>query len=236
MHTAETIHFSLILHLYNFGMANFSFKRNITDYAKVQVFISNIIRGKRLFMNKKRFAGLEYLDIGCGPNMSKEFVNLDYLWMPGIDICWDLTKDKLPFEDNCFKGVFSEHCFEHIPFEDFQKNMKEIYRVMKPGGTFRLSMPDGEIYMDLYNRRKNGENIRLPYESEEYISPMHRINGIFRKYGHQFIYDFTTVEIILKDIGFKTITKETFNHGKDHMLLRDSEYRAIESLYVEAIK
>jgi predicted SAM-dependent methyltransferase len=215
-------------------MRKFSFKRPLTDYTKVQDFIGRFVRGKSFFISRKK-KGIEYLDIGCGPNISEDFINLDYNWSPRIDVCWDLTSGHLPFADNSFQGVFTEHCFEHIPLAPFKANMKEIYRILKPGGTLRLIMPDGEIYMDIYHRRKQGETVQMPYE-EGYLSPMHRINGIFRNHGHQFIYDFQTVEIVLREMGFKAITKQAYKTGKDTRLLRDTEYRAIESLYVEAVK
>jgi len=216
-------------------MTKFRLERKITSYEKVKSFVGTIIRGKPIFIKKNRIKGLEYLDIGCGPNTSNDYINLDYRWDSKVDVCWDITKKKLPFEDNSFKGVFTEHCFEHVSFDNFVKNMGEIYRVLKPGGHLRLIMPDGELYINLYNRRKNGEAVKLPFE-ENYISPMHRINGIFRNHGHQFIYDFETVNYILKEIGFKKISKEKYNLGNDRFLLRDTEHRAIESLYVEAVK
>ncbi len=216
-------------------MTKFSLKRKLTDYTKVQVFIGRLIRGKKTFIKHKRIKNLDYLDIGCGPNTNKNFVNLDYSWDPNIDVCWDLTKNELPFSDNRFNGVFTEHCFEHISFEHFKRAMKEIYRVLKPGGTLRLIMPDGELYLDIYSKRKNGENLKMPYE-EGCISPMHRINGIFRDHGHKFIYDYATVKLVLEDSGFIQIKKEQFNQGIDKQLLRDSANRAIESLYVEATK
>ena len=216
-------------------MTRFSLTRKLTDYTKVQVFIGGVIRGKEFWIDRKRIRDLEYLDIGCGPNVNPDFVNLDYEWRPKVDVCWDLIKKDLPFPDNRFKGIYTEHCFEHLPFNDFKKNMKEIYRVLKPGGILRLIMPDGEIYIDIYNKRKNGENIRMPYE-EGYITPMHRINGIFRNHGHQFIYDFNTVKLILQEAGFNQITKEKFGQGKDKYMIQDAPHRAEESLYVEAVK
>jgi predicted SAM-dependent methyltransferase len=215
-------------------MRKITLSRPITDYTKIQFFIGHLIRCNPFFMRKKS-ANKEYLDIGCGPNVNDRFVTLDYVWSRKIDVCWDLTKKPLPFKTESFIGVYSEHCFEHIPLESFIANMTEIYRVLKPGGTFRLIMPDGELYLDIYQRKKAGEKISMPFE-EGYLSPMHRINGIFRKYGHQFIYDFDTVEKILKKSGFSAIKKETYRNGRDKNLLYDSESRAIESLYVEATK
>ena len=216
-------------------MTKFSFNRSITDYSKVQIIIGAIVRGKKILFRRNRIKGLKYLNIGCGPNTIPDFVNLDYSWSPKIDVCWDLNKNWLPFSDKYFRGIFSEHCFEHISFDNFIKNMKEIYRILETDGILRLIMPDGELYFSIYENRKKGINDKMPYE-DGYISPMHRINGIFRNHGHQFIYDFETVNIILKDIGFKSITKEKFNSGRNKKLLKDSEWRSIESLYIEAIK
>ena len=216
-------------------MTKFSLKRGITDYAKVQALIARIIRGKKMFSKIRKAEELQYLDIGCGPNINPDFVNLDYQWKPNIDVVWDITKKELPFASDTFKGIFTEHCFEHIPLEDFKKNAKIIFRILKPGGTFRFIVPDGELYLGVYNRKINGENVSMPYE-EGYMSPMHRINGIFRNHGHLFIYDFQTVSLILEEAGFRDIKKEKYNSGRDAKLLKDTEWRSIESLYVEASK
>jgi len=145
-------------------MTKLSFKRGITDYTKVQLVIGRLIRGKTAFAKMSKVKTLEYLDIGCGPNANSGFINLDYSWTPKIDVCWDLTKKDLPFKPNTFKGIFTEHCFEHIPFDSFKKNMKSIYRILKTNGTLRLIVPDGELYLDIYNKRKNGDNTLMPYE------------------------------------------------------------------------
>lgn len=66
-------------------MRKFSIKRPLTEYTKVQAVIGRFVRGRSLFISKKK-SGIEYLDIGCGPNMSDEFINLDYNWSPKIDL------------------------------------------------------------------------------------------------------------------------------------------------------
>ena len=50
-----------------------------------------------MFSKIVKVKDLEYSDIGCGPNTSSVFVNLDYLWSPQIDVCWDLTKKNYLF-------------------------------------------------------------------------------------------------------------------------------------------
>ena len=210
--------------------------RSIFSYTKVQILIGDLIRTKTLFINNKNLIGKDYLEVGCGPYPNKEhFINLDYEWRPGVDVCWDIVKKEYPFPDNSFKGIYTEHCLEHIGLENLKSNLKEFYRILKPGGIVRIIVPDGELYCRLYVDQLNGLETKLPYQ-EQYISSMARINGLFRNHGHLFIHDFQTFKILMKEIGFKKITKCIFREGEVSLLLKDSEYRKHESLYLEAVK
>lgn len=215
-------------------MTKFRWDRPITDYARVQKWIGNFKRNSKNQV-KSSFQHKKYLDVGCGPNTHDHFVNLDYLWTPNLDVCWDITTKELPFPDNRFEGIFTEHCLEHIPFEACKKVLKEFFRVLKPGGIARIIVPDGELYLDKYQEQKGGEPLHMPY-GKGYISPLHRINGIFREHGHLFIYDFETFKVMLQEIGFSGVEKKTFMNGANRELLIDSEHRKIESLYLEATK
>ncbi|PZR07119.1 MAG: hypothetical protein DI539_24060 [Flavobacterium psychrophilum] len=206
--------------------------RKITSYSKVQGIIGSLIRGHALGIKKKES---KLLNVGCGPHANPAFINLDYWWTPSIDVCWDIVKKKYPIKSNQLEGIYTEHCLEHIPHESFKDNCKEFFRMLKSGGDVRIIMPDGELYLDIYQDRKNGGSRRMPYE-DSYATPMARINGIFRNHGHLFIYDFDTVKKILEDAGFVHVKKETFQHGRNPSLLNDTDWRAHESLYVEATK
>ncbi len=204
--------------------------RSITSYAKVRTAVSEIIRGNSLFVRKKKSL---YLNVGCGPYPKENFINLDYNWEPAIDICWDITKKKYPLPDQSLKGIYTEHCMEHITLDAFKENCKEFFRMLQPGGIIRIVVPDGELYFDLYHERKNGKTVHFPYE-EGHITGMSRINELFRRHGHLFIYDFETMKKILEAAGFVNIRKESYRKGNDPVLLLDLDWRAHESLYVEA--
>jgi predicted SAM-dependent methyltransferase len=213
----------------------FSFNRKITSYTKVQQYISKLIRCKSFFVNNQRIKSLKFLNVGCGPYPHQEFINLDYHWTPSIDICWDISRKPIPIPSDALEGIYTEHCLEHVTLSACEKSLSEFYRMLKPGGTLRIIVPDGEIYLTIYNRRKNGEQVEMPYE-KGYITAMARVNGIFRNYGHQFIYDFETLEKMLLKTGFRNVKKENYGNGRDHRLLIDTDWRAVESLYVEASK
>jgi len=48
----------------------------------------------------------------------------------------------LPFPDAGIAKAQSQDVFEHLPFERLAGVLDEVYRVLKPGGVFRLSVPD----------------------------------------------------------------------------------------------
>jgi predicted SAM-dependent methyltransferase len=48
----------------------------------------------------------------------------------------------LPFPDNSFDIVFSGDVFEHITYDQKNKCLAEIYRVLKPGGIVTIKTPN----------------------------------------------------------------------------------------------
>lgn len=53
----------------------------------------------------------------------------------------DITKS-LPFPDNSVDAFQAEDVLEHIPYDRLVPVINEIFRVLKPGALFRLSVPD----------------------------------------------------------------------------------------------
>jgi SAM-dependent methyltransferase len=57
------------------------------------------------------------------------------------DLRHDAT-DPLPFEDQSIGGFQSQDVFEHLEYTSVVGVLDEIHRCLKPGGRFRLSLPD----------------------------------------------------------------------------------------------
>jgi len=62
----------------------------------------------------------------------------------------DITKP-MPLADNSVDVYQSEDVFEHVPLEAIPGVFDEIHRILKPGGLFRLSVPD--YGCDVYQQR-----------------------------------------------------------------------------------
>jgi len=102
------------------------------------------------------------LNIGCGFNKREGFIN--------IDKAKEVKPDKvvnveggLPFEDNFFDYIYSEHCLEHIRPQYWKFVLEEIYRVAKPNCILELKLP-----FDNIGQRANADHYRtFTWESFE---------------------------------------------------------------------
>ncbi|ATQ69762.1 MULTISPECIES: class I SAM-dependent methyltransferase [Methylosinus] len=229
----------------DFSHTKIDFRRSIFSYDKVLAAIDVLVgpairkravRNSAALANETKRGG--YLDIGCGANALPDFCNLDYRWAPGVDICWDVTHG-LPFPNEFFAGVFTEHMLEHLAFADALALLAETRRVLRAGGTLRVVVPDGELYLSEYAKHLAGGASSMPYAEYDaanfpFVTPIISVNRIFREHGHQFIWDHETLRLALLGAGFAKVEKRAFGEGADPKLLCDSPSRRLESLYVEA--
>lgn len=209
--------------------------RSPLSYFKVQLFISWLIKGNPLFLDRRKLGKVRLLNIGCGAYPKENFVNLDYHWLPGVDLCWDLTRGRLPLPDASMDGAFSEHCIDCIPVQYFKSTIADLHRVLKLGGVFRLVLPDGELYLDLYQKRKTDKSVVFPYGEKE-ATGMISVNRYARDHGHRYSYDFETLQLFLREAGYSQVTLCRMGQGAMPELLIDQQERAGESLVVEAVK
>lgn len=220
--------------LFDLNRSRISLKRSLLSYSKIQFLISLFLRNKKIQIFGKKFTSKEYLNCGCGPNIQEDFVNLDWSWIPGINLCWDVSKE-LPLPDQSMKGIYTEHMLEHLPFQQAVNLLNEFRRLLKKGGTLRIVVPDAGAYLDLYQSAKQNDKTEFPYGGNApAATPMMHVNRVFRDYGHQYAYDYDTLFFLLNRAGFLNISRASFKNGRDPKLLIDSEGRSIESLYVEA--
>jgi predicted SAM-dependent methyltransferase len=217
----------------------------LRDRQKVHRLAGWLLRNCHFQVARARLRTVEYLQAGCGPGIAAGYVNLDYRWVPGVDVVWDLLRP-LPFPANRFRGIYTEHCLEHFFEKDLLRILREFHRVMQPGGLIRIVVPSLEIHARRYVQSRNEKEHGI--ESADPAAPAHAINEVFyaghdnmqRSHwsndGHHFLHDYASLAACLRTAGFSRVRRAAFGQGADPKLLIDQESRAWESLYVEAGK
>ena len=188
------------------------------------------------------------LQIGCDTNLLEGWLNT------GISLkeCWyggymDAGKP-FPLPEASFHYVYSEHLFEHLTYRQALNMLKESYRVLKPGGIFRVATPDLQFLIGLYQEPQKP----LHKEYMEYSVkdngmpplPVYVISRFHTEWGHKIIYDRETLIKLLGDVGFKDIV--SCEVGKsEHAILKNVEahfkglpyeFNLLETMILEATK
>lgn len=191
-------------------------------------------RIRNLLSNRQRPI---YLNLGSGPRGVDDihWVNVDGFPDQNVHYLVDFGRP-LPFPSESLDGIFCEHVMEHFSLEDGERIAREVHRVLRLGGCFRVIVPDAELVLRRYFDSPGEMVARRGSDSVQ--TPMEIVNLYFRqRYEHQFLYDWPTIEKILLQAGFADVSRSAFGQGRHRpaVVLDDAKYEW-ESLYVEAVK
>lgn len=208
--------------------------------------------------------GLRGLNCGCGRMLRPGCLNVDRIPMvdaPGRSsepgkllrahlggqvlyyLQHDLTQ-AFPVASHAFSWGFSEHFIEHVSPEQAVDWLREMRRLIAPGGLLRVTTPDLKKYIEGYSDPE-GRFFKLHTERMEAFTgnkgsvPQRRawmVNQIFRFFKHQWIYDYEEIVHAASLAGFAAdgILREEFQSGLlEDVALLDSPERNDETLYVE---
>jgi SAM-dependent methyltransferase len=193
------------------------------------------------------------VNVGCGSHGLEGWVNIDSSAAPGVTCVRD-CRTELPLASGSASGIFTEHFLEHLDYyEEAPQFLRECRRVLAPGGTLRVIVPDGGKYLEAYctgDLETMGRFSPLvtldpqsdiaPFSIAKQVLPfqtkMEVVNFHFRQSGqHRFSYDFETLAGLLRECGFASVTRSDFRKSRLQDLAIDSLERSSESLVVEAL-
>lgn len=145
-------------------------------------------------------------------------------------VCWNLKRG-IPFRDGTFDVVYHSHVLEHLDREDAPGFLRECSRVLLPGGSIRVVVPDLEQLVRAYlhvvermpHRAADGEHeaaVDEIFDQMVTLLPRQRVLqppvvrwletifvGNTRRSGemHRWMYDRFSLSALLADVGFVEI-------------------------------
>lgn len=181
------------------------------------------------------------LNIGSHNVRLEGFLNVDILPLENVHIVMDITKipwtakkedGQYPKETGeVFGGVFMNdsvneivmvEVLEHISFHDTVKVLREMHRVLKPGGKLHIQVPDCGSMMEMFVRGEISDSIPHKPESVEQVLTLRNLTGArvhpmrwlmafcgAQKYGvpdiHKNIFTKQILQENLEEAGFERI-------------------------------
>jgi predicted SAM-dependent methyltransferase len=89
------------------------------------------------------------INLGCGKTFHPAWDNFDLSPAESSVRHLNLLRT-FPFQDGSYEDCYSSHVLEHMPRSYAPKFVKEVYRILRPGGIFRLVVPDLEQIVRRY--------------------------------------------------------------------------------------
>lgn len=182
------------------------------------------------------------LNIGSHSVRVDGFKNVDILALENVDIVMDITEvpwvgidpntgKRADGTGEVFSGVFMNdsveeilmvEVLEHLSFHDTLKVLREIHRVLIPGGKLHIQVPDCGSMMEMYVRGEISDSIPHKPESVEQVLKLRNLTGArvhprrwlmafcgAQKYGvpdiHKNIFTKESMQEYLEEAGFEKI-------------------------------
>lgn len=98
---------------------------------------------------------LRRLNWGCGSHVGPGWINTDIKEAPEVDLVADIRQG-LPLEDDSIEYAVSVHALPELGYGEIIPALRELKRVLRPGGVLRLVLPDLQKAIDAYVRRDHG--------------------------------------------------------------------------------
>ncbi|MBX9761222.1 MAG: methyltransferase domain-containing protein [Beijerinckiaceae bacterium] len=190
-----------------------------------------------------------YVQYGCGLAAPDGWVNFDssprlrFERMPGVGAVAALLGKRLfpenidygdivqglPVPDGGADAVYASHVLEHLSRNDVSVALANTYRVLRPGGVFRLIVPDLHWRAALYLAdRANGDAAA----AERFIASTHMglmdrpqglmgiLRGAYGSTGHRWFYDEASMRTLLAEAGFVDVRLCAMGDSGDPMFDR----------------
>ena len=189
------------------------------------------LRRSRRHLHELITSGRElWLDIGGGYRSGTNgWLTVDM--SNECDIYWDLRLG-MPFPNNSVAKIYSSHLFEHLTYAEGQKLMDECLRVLKPGGSFSLVVPNAQMYIEWYTGAREVPSDAFGWlPAYNQTTRIDALNYVAYMAGeHKYMFDQENLLHILRAKGFENAAKRDFDPEID-MAERD-----FESIYAIGFK
>jgi predicted SAM-dependent methyltransferase len=143
-----------------------------------------------------------WVNLGSGASPYPQFINVDINLAQRPDMWLDVRRG-LPFATGTVDAIYTRHVLEHFYHDELTRVLADAHRTLRPGGGIRILVPSLEVACRAY---LDGDDSVLMTFPRPYRSRGGRtVNLLFCDGQHRMGFDFSLMEELLEDVGFKEI-------------------------------
>jgi predicted SAM-dependent methyltransferase len=173
-----------------------------------------------------------WLNLGCGPKPAPGWLNCDLRAAQGVDLRCDL-RGGLPLGTASVDAVAGIHLLQDLAWNEVLGALRELHRVLKPGGVLRIAVPDLDKAIHAY----------LAGDAGYFYVPDRDARSVGAKLVTQVIWYGSVRTPFTRDFlrewmsaaGFSTIAEQPFGESR-RPGLASLDNRRRESLFMEGTK
>ena len=188
-----------------------------------------------------------YLQYGCGWCAPEGWLNFDasptlrFERLPLIGRLYTRNEERfpanvrygnvaegLPLPDASCAALYCSHVLEHLALDELHAALAESYRLLQPGGRFRLVVPDLEAEIERYRGDDSAEAAPTLMARTElgWTSRPRGITGVLREWlgnsRHRWMWDYRSLAAELERTGFREIRRARLGDSEE------PRYREVE--------
>ena len=186
-----------------------------------------------------------YLQFGCGGSAPKGWLNFDasptLRWeqTPVLGRLYTKNSERfsnnvkfgdivrgLPVESDSCDLVYSSHVLEHMSLNECRQAIRNTFRILKPGGAFRVLVPDLKAMVKIYMESDDpaaATNFVAQTQLGREDRPRGLLSSAAAAFGftpHLWMWDYESLALELEKAGFTDLRPATMGDTGDPMLAK----------------
>lgn len=127
----------------------------------------------------------------------------------------------LPIPPASARAVFCSHVLEHLALDDFRTALANTRKYLRPGGLFRLVVPDLRALAQEYLASAD-PGAALSFMEQTHLGvtarprgSIERLRGLFGTDQHLWMWDYASLEMELRRAGFRHVRPAAFGDSSE---------------------
>jgi len=149
----------------------------------------------------------------------------------------------LPVASESARAVYCSHVLEHLALDDFRTALANTLKILRPGGIFRMVLPDLRQIATQY-LRDTGPEASIEFMRETRLGVEHRprglvsfVRGWLGNSEHLWMWDYESLSTALVAAGFREPRRAWINDSDDPQFAAvESPHRWENALGIECVR